>query len=391
MDWNGMKIADEWGDAKPTSGGFSWSSGDQVYEDLRSDADDAYEKEVAERASLAKSEEAISAQRALAESAVKALTENKEVVAFLNDGKKRKPSGIIDAAMYTFSPYEFILIGEARKPKDVEGVEFQEEAGELGETITTFASDDFIDQTKMSGVFIDSKCSATVVPVDYDFSLGPDALKAAVDYAQKVAEETMEVHPIIARVPVIDPLQLAHAALAGASAVMISLSIAGEEKIRELMTAAVNLGLDPLIRVTSADQLATALEVGAKRIVFGDMTLPEAKALKQSIPANVITVADLTFQDVRYGRLIKNAGLGVMIADGESLIKASIKEGRPPGDIVQAILSKNASPDGFYGLGQPLFAEGALVQEGDLWGKRETRGMEDDLSQENIEQQGAKY
>jgi indole-3-glycerol phosphate synthase len=356
---------------------LKWTSSEESYKKERSGDDEEYEKKVAEQASLAKSDEAIAAQRALAEAAVAKLKENEEVVAFLKDTKKKKVGGIL-GALRPASPFDFKVIGEARKAEgeSLEGVRVEFISGEFGESISAFTGQDMQDPGKMSDQFHQSECKAISVPVDYDFSPGPDALKATVDDAlrQKDKDQLRTVMPVIARVAAIDPLQLAQVALAGANAVVISLSIAGEEKMRELMTVAAELGLAALIRVTSEEQMATALELGAKAIVLGDMTLTDAKALKQSLPYDVITVADLTFEDVRYARLIKKAGLGAMIA-GESLLNVSVLEQRQPSDIIKAIRSKNSNAADFYGISKAKFDEGDLW---DIFGKRETRGMEED-------------
>jgi hypothetical protein len=214
---------------------------------------------------------------------------------------------------------------------------------------------DLNNPTTMSSDLRSGGCKAVLVPVDYEYShAGVDALKLAVKEQARFKSDDIHSQvtsriPVITRVPAIDPLQLAQVALEGAVAVIIPMSLAGAEKTRTLMASAEDLGLETLIRVTSAEELATALEFGAKIIVFGDMNRLEAAALKESVPADVVTVADIPFEDVVGAWKFRDSpNFDVLIA-GQSLAKICIQQEFPPPSVLKSLKRKGSSS---WGLGE---------------------------------------
>jgi len=229
---------------KPTQVYYVDTSGKKVYQNVtgardiidegRQEKDIVLEKELAEQAKQARSEEAISALRALGESVVDALRGDADVLAAL-EGGRREPSYL------------------SRTVKDELKSKVKGNLAYIGESIfydsISYGGNDLNDPTYMSEQFRDGKAKAVIVPVDYEFSLGSDALKKTVKEQATRKGDFPGPLPVIVRAPLIDPLQLAKAAIDGADAAIISVSIAGEEKTRELMTVAEKLGLATLLRV----------------------------------------------------------------------------------------------------------------------------------------------
>jgi indole-3-glycerol phosphate synthase len=72
--------------------------------------------------------------------------------------------------------------------------------------------------------------------------------------------------PILAKEFVVDERQLAEAAGSGADAVLLIARIAPEGRLAKLAECARNMGLEPLVEVVTEDELAWALDAGARVI-----------------------------------------------------------------------------------------------------------------------------
>ena len=145
---------------------------------------------------------------------------------------------------------------------------------------------------------------------------------------------------------------------------LLPLALNGKEQTGSLMSAAAELGLEAIVRVCDAEQLATALELDAKMIALGDCTLAEAAALLEALPAGAdapVTVADIPFLDVRGAWKFRDLGFNAMFA-GKSLLEVCIRDRVPPTAIIKAINSKGSVK---YGLG---------MQKGRLEGSKEFLG-----------------
>lgn len=303
-----------------------------------------FEEDTAEAAVYARSEEAIAANRALADAAVAELRDNAEVVEALQSRK-----GVVDseiAESLTKPKGTLAIIGNGM------------EVGEI-----SLGGYDLEDPKYISSQFREGAAAVLMVNKLYARSFGPDALKLSVAEQETMRGEFPGPMPVVANMPVTDPLQFAQVALEGAKGVVLSLAIAGKDKASELWSAAQDLGLETIVRVTSAEELDTAIGLGAKIIAFGDMSLGEAQVLLPKVPEGTVTVADFPYLEVRGAWKVRDAGFNALVT-GESLLRMVARDRCPPAAVCKSMLAKGSVA---FGLGLQLGRnEGAKEQYGEL-------------------------
>jgi len=319
----------------------------ELLEEAKSEEEEEFMAMAAEMASAAMSDEAVAAHRALGEAAVAALKERPEVAAALE--KKAKPTGKLVKALRKPSG-SMALVGEGQS---------------LGITdVGLLGGYDLADPAYLSSEFRAGGASVMAVRVDEDVCLGSDAL------AKTVAEQSTAKGdfpgPLLtfSRGPIIDPLQIAAAAIDGAVGVMIPLSINDKARAAELMATCESIGLEAMLRVSDAKQMADAVELNAEMIVVGDCALADAVPLIADLPKGkkgVVTISDMLYLDVRGAWQMRDAGFNALIS-GKSLLDVCVRDRVPPAAISKAVLSKGSVK---YGLG---------MQKGRLEGSKEFLG-----------------
>jgi indole-3-glycerol phosphate synthase len=98
---------------------------------------------------------------------------------------------------------------------------------------------------------------------------------------------------------IIDRYQLFEARAAGADAVLLIVAALSAAKLRELHASAIDAGLDVLVEVHQADELAIALDVGAQIVGVNNRNLrtlavnvDASSRLIRAIPKGVVSVAE---------------------------------------------------------------------------------------------------
>lgn len=126
---------------------------------------------------------------------------------------------------------------------------------------------------------------------------------------------------------ILHPLQLAEAATAGASAVLLIARLVGKE-LKSLMTTAELLGLETLTEIHDEEDLQLALEAGAPIIGVNHRNLETfaidlsiSDRLKPLIPAGVITVAESGIHTPEQAKRMRELGYDAILV-GEALVKA---------------------------------------------------------------------
>lgn len=320
-----------------------------VLEDAKNEEEEAFEADLATAAAVARGPEALAEMKAAADAAVATLrtAADAKVAAALEAGRTAKPSDKLAKALRKPSK-TMALVGE----------------GEIVDTVI-LGGFDLNDPAYLSEQYRTGGCAAVSVRCGgMAGSQSEDALSATT--AEQAVAKGNFPGPLLAisREPFADPLQLAKAKVDGAHGVVLPLSLNGPEGTKALMSCAVELGLEPMVRVCDAEQLAAALELDAKIVVIGDCTLAEASDLLGSLPegkAAPVTVADLPFLDVRGAWKIRDLGFNAMIA-GLSMLEVCVRDRVPPAAIIKAINSKGSVK---YGLG---------MQKGRLEGSKEFLG-----------------
>jgi len=222
---------------------------------------------------------------------------------------------------------------------------------------------DLNDPRYLSDQFRQGNCAAVCVRVGGEYELGPRALAETADEQQTARGEFPGPLPVLSRADVIDAVQLAKAAADGASAAIISLHLNGAEATKALMASAESYGLEPVLRVGTAEELATAVELGAKIVVLGEVSLPQAGALIAAAPAEVRTVCDAFVRDVRGAWKARDMGFSALLV-GDTVLEVCCRDRVPPTAVLKAMLAKGSVK---YGLGmQKGRLEGAKEQLGEL-------------------------
>jgi indole-3-glycerol phosphate synthase len=134
--------------------------------------------------------------------------------------------------------------------------------------------------------------------------------------------------PIIRKDFIIDQLQIAEAAVAGASAVLCIVSVLGTQT-KALLEFAHSLNLDVLVEIHDQEELKIALESGADIIGINnrnlhtfDVDTNRALQIVASIPDNIIKVAESGITDSLAARQYYQAGFGAVLI-GEALVKSN--------------------------------------------------------------------
>ncbi|HEX4564066.1 MAG TPA: indole-3-glycerol phosphate synthase TrpC, partial [Solirubrobacteraceae bacterium] len=138
--------------------------------------------------------------------------------------------------------------------------------------------------------------------------------------------------PILRKDFVVDPYQLHEARAAGADAVLLIVAALPLEELAALHARALELGLDPLVEVHDADELAGALEVGAELIGVNnrdlrDFTVDVARTslLVRQVPAGVTVVSESGIASAMQVRALGREGVSAVLV-GESLMRAEDPE-----------------------------------------------------------------
>jgi indole-3-glycerol phosphate synthase len=105
--------------------------------------------------------------------------------------------------------------------------------------------------------------------------------------------------PILRKDFILDEVQVLEARVAGASAVLLIVRVLGEARLQELLRYSAELGLDALVEVHTADELAIALHSDAEIVGINsrdldtfDIDLGGAMKLLARIPGDRVAVAE---------------------------------------------------------------------------------------------------
>lgn len=309
------------------------------------EAEELEDQELAEAALAAaaqlRSEEGLAAVRADAAEAVVALKAGLEAGAF------SPPSATHKNTLYK----------ALKKPKGSMAL--------IGEgspqSAITLGGYDLNDPKYLSQQFRTAGATAICVRIGGEHELTPTAVKETAAEQDTAKGEFPGPLPIIARTNFIDGVQLAKVAADGAQSAMISLHLNGPEATKALMEAAESYGLEPVLRVANAEEVASALELGAKVLCFGDCSLPQAGELLADVPKDVRTICDVRVRDVRGAWKARDLGFnGLIVSD--AVLEVCARDRVPPVAVVKAMLAKGSVK---YGLG---------MQKGRLEGAKESLG-----------------
>lgn len=132
-------------------------------------------------------------------------------------------------------------------------------------------------------------------------SLDVDALSVCVDSAwggsMKDLRAVAHEKPCLCKDVVVDPIQIALAAEAGASSVLLIATVLGA-RLRDLLDYATVMGVETAVEVHTENECAFALAAGATTLICtnrdrtdNELHQGQALGLKSDIPGNIVTIA----------------------------------------------------------------------------------------------------
>ena len=133
--------------------------------------------------------------------------------------------------------------------------------------------------------------------------------------------------PILRKDFLIDPIQIKEAAAAGATAVLLIVTVLGN-KTAEMVKAVHEHGLEALVEIFNEEELKIAIDAGAEVIAVNnrnlktfEVNLAVCERIAPLIPDSVVKVAASGMFTVEDVRRMKKAGYDAVLI-GEALVKA---------------------------------------------------------------------
>ncbi len=178
------------------------------------------------------------------------------------------------------------------------------------------------DPVSLAHAYANSGAAAISVLTD-SFGFGG----AAVDLSAVAEALTETAIPILRKDFLIDPLQIFEAITLGADAVLLIVSILGEQ-LKPMLDQAKTLGIDALVEAHTVAEIEQAIGAGAEIIGVNNRNLQTfelstetAFALVQHLPDSVIKIAESGILQPGLARDYYAAGYDAVLV-GEALVKA---------------------------------------------------------------------
>jgi indole-3-glycerol phosphate synthase len=152
--------------------------------------------------------------------------------------------------------------------------------------------------------------------------------------------------PLLRKDFIVDRYQLHEARAAGADAVLLIVAALSPQELQTLHDAAVAMGLDVLVEVHDADELQSALDLGADLIGVNNRDLRDFSVdvertarLMSEIPSSVTVVSESGIATSEQLRALQRAGVHAVLV-GESLMRAP-----DPGAALRALQTFSGADD----------------------------------------------
>lgn len=171
--------------------------------------------------------------------------------------------------------------------------------------------------------YIDGGASALSVLTDQHFFAG-----SLLDLENIVKVAALHSVPVLRKDFIIDEIQIAQAAHAGASAVICIISILGK-KTQTFIDVARSINMDVLVEIHDLHELQIALDCGAEIIGINNRNLNDfsvdtdlALQLVTAIPKQIVKVAESGITEPVLAREYYQAGFDAVLI-GEALVKSA--------------------------------------------------------------------
>jgi len=153
-------------------------------------------------------------------------------------------------------------------------------------------------------------------------------LKQVVDEQENYQGSCPGPCPVLRKDFIIDPVQIAKAAVCGTSAVLLIVAVLGEQ-IKEFIDHVHAMGLDALVEVHNEMELKIAVDAGAEIIGINNrdlhtfkVSLETSKRLRPLVPDGIAVVAESGIKEVTDVRELCDVGFQAVLV-GEFLVTAS--------------------------------------------------------------------
>lgn len=170
--------------------------------------------------------------------------------------------------------------------------------------------------------YILSGANAISILTDQMFFGG--CLEDLIQIANYAAKQNI---PVLRKDFIIDEIQIAEAAFAGANAILLIVAVLGE-KTKSLLQFARSLKLDVLVEIHDEDELQIALSAGADIIGINNRNLKtfvvdteHAIKMQENIPDSIIKVAESGITQPSLAKRYHDAGFHAILI-GETLVKS---------------------------------------------------------------------
>ncbi|KAL3773908.1 hypothetical protein HJC23_010361 [Cyclotella cryptica] len=219
---------------------------------------------------------------------------------------------------------------------------------------------------------------ASAVAVLADERMGGCTYDDLTDMVKEQSEARGEVPgplPVISSDLIVDEIQIARAADAGAKGVTVTYGVVGSEKVRQFIRDARAIGLETIVNVGSAEEAQGAVDAGASLIsvtgvdgaenkyrVIESLSIPEGRSV--CTIANILAKDNKALEEVEEAWMCRDKGFNcVWVSD--ALYKSGNDPVEHPGAIISSMKAKSsvkfASPKARSGKG-----EGAREYLGDI-------------------------
>lgn len=136
--------------------------------------------------------------------------------------------------------------------------------------------------------------------------------------------------PMLRKDFMVDPWQIYQSRALGADCILLIVAVLGDDELRSLQDTALSLGMDVLVEVHDADELARSLKLDSRCMIGVNnrnlhdfsTSLQTGEALIPQIPANQIAVAESGINTPQDIARLRNAGASAFLV-GESLMRQS--------------------------------------------------------------------
>jgi indole-3-glycerol phosphate synthase len=202
-----------------------------------------------------------------------------------------------------------------------------------------------------------------------------DDLQAFVEEQRQAKTKVPGPVMVINNDLVIDELQVAQTAAYGASAIVLSLQLLGDDETTKLMKASRAVGLEVIVTVSSNEEAQKAVDLGARMLsvinvpgvedkvkVIANLTVPEGQ--KMTMIANILHNDNKGFEEIEEAWGCRDKGFSCAWVS-DVLYKSGNDPNEHPGAIIKSMKAKSslkwASPKATSGKG-----EGAREYLGDI-------------------------